>query len=98
MTSACASITRRSAETRSPAVEEDDVADDQLGGVDLERRPVAQHHGPARQQVAQAFGGVLGTVLLDEGEDPVDDDDDEDGDAELGQAGDEGEHARRPKA
>ena len=63
--------------------EQHDVADDQLGGVDLHRRPVAHDGGAARQQVAQPLGGVLGPVLLDEREHAVDDDDDEDRDAQL---------------
>ena len=78
-------------------VEQDEVAGDQLGGVDLQPAPVAEHHGPARQQVAQALGGVLGAALLDEGEDAVHHDHDEDGDTQLRHAGDEGEHRRDPQ-
>ena len=52
---------------------------------------------PARQQIAQTLGGVLRPRFLGVGEHPVEDDDDEDGNADLGHAGNESEDARRPQ-
>ena len=78
-------------------VEHDDVVDNQLGRVDVEARSVSQHGGSARQQVAEPFGRVLGAVLLREREHAVEQDDDEDGDAQLRQARDDGQHTGGPQ-
>ena len=52
-------------------------------GRDLGRYAVAHDGGPARQQVPEPLGGVLGPLLLHEREHAVEDDHDEHGDAEL---------------
>ena len=76
--------------------EQDEVVDDEFGRVDLHRSPVTHDDGAARQQVAQALGGVLGPALLGEREAAVHDDHDEDGDTQLREVGDESQDSRDP--
>ena len=94
---ACTAVEAQVGRDPVPLAEQDDVADHQLLGGDLDRHAVAHDGGPARQEVAEPLGGVLGALLLHEREHPVEHDDDEDGDAELGQAGDERQRARHPE-
>ena len=95
---ACASTTRRSADTRSPALSTTRSPTTSSAASISCRTPVADHHRPPRQQIAKALGGALGPGLLDEGEHAVDDDHDEDRDAELRHAGDERQDRRPPTA
>ena len=70
-------------------LEHEHVVDDDLGGVDLDP-PAAPPDGDApRQQGPQPLGGAVGPVLLHEREHGVEHDDREDGDRQLGQAGDD---------
>ena len=59
--------------------------------------PSRSDRGPLRQQVPQPFGGVLGALLLREGEQPVEHDDDEDRDAELRHARQKCQRHRPPR-
>ncbi len=77
--------------------EQDDVTGDQLFCVDLDRRAVAHDGGPARQEITEPLGGVLGALFLHECKRGVEHDDDEDGHAQLGHPGDERQHARHPQ-
>ncbi len=75
----------------------DDVAHDDVGGVDHHRLAVAAHDHAGRQQVAQALRGPLGALFLNEREHTVDDDDHEDRHAQLRHAGDDGEDPCDPQ-
>ena len=97
MRRACASMTRRSADTRSPALEHDEVVDDELGRIDLHGTAVSNDDGPAREKISESLGRVLGSALLHEGEHAVDHDDDEDAGTELRHARDERQRARHPQ-
>ena len=77
--------------------EQHDVPDDELLGGDLVRQAVADDGHSPRQQVPQALGRVLGPLFLHEREHAVQHDHEEDGDAELGQARNEGEEPGDPE-
>jgi hypothetical protein len=61
-------------------LEENHVVHDELVSTDVLHPPVAQHPRTGREEVRQPRGRPVGAVLLDESEDPVEDDDDCDGD------------------
>ncbi len=60
-------------------------------------QPIADHRRPPGHHLTETLAGLLGPMLLDEGEDPVEDDHTEDGDAQFRQLGDEGEPTGNPQ-
>jgi hypothetical protein len=76
---------------------DDCVTRDQFTGMNPEDVSVPTDGDVSRQQRAQFCGRVLGTFLLDVGEDPVDDDHYDDGDTKLRQPSDEGECSGAPQ-
>ena len=74
-----------------PGAQSHEVADHQRSGVYLERGAVADHDDTTGQEISQLLGGPFGPVLLREREDRIEEDDEHDGDAKLGETGDEGE-------
>ena len=78
--------------------EQQDVAGDDLLARDVDRRAVAPHAYAQRQHPAQRRDRPLGPVLLDEGEDRVDDDDDHDRRGERRHPGRSARAPRRPRA
>ena len=77
--------------------QDDCVTWDQFTGMNPEDVSVPTDADVGRQQRAQFCGRVLGTFLLDVGEDPVDDDHYDDGDTKLRQPSDEGEYSGAPQ-
>ena len=64
-------------------LQQHEVTDDEVDGVDLLPRAVPDHGHPVRDQVPQASRGLVGALLLDEREHAVEHHDDGDGDGQL---------------
>ena len=77
--------------------EHDEVVGNDALGIDQQRQAIAHDHHLEGQQALQACGGLLGSVLLGESEQRVDDDDDEDRDAQLREPADDRQHAGSPE-
>jgi hypothetical protein len=73
------------------------VAEHHLGRLHADGSPVAPDRHPDRQQVPQALGGPLRTLLLEEREAGVQDDHEADRHAELGHARHHGQHGGDPQ-
>ena len=73
------------------------VAGHDVGGIDQQRCAVAHDGHLAGKEVPQLLGRLLGSVLLRECEQPVDDDHHEDRHTQLGQTTDDGEGPCRPQ-
>ena len=97
MRSACDRITRRSADTRSPAARITRSSTTSSAASISDGSPSRSTITPTREQILQAFRGVLGPGLLHEREHAVDHHDHEDRDAELRQLRDERQHAGDPQ-
>ena len=80
-----------------PTLEQEQVVDHDVLGLDDPTPSVAPDRHPRRQHGAQALGRPVGPGLLGEREHGVEQDDREDGDAELGEAGEQREHAGHPE-
>ncbi len=63
--------------------DQDDVPGNQAFGGGCDQLPVAHDFDVLREQLAQGGNGALGAIFLPEGERTVDQDDGDDGDAEL---------------
>jgi len=73
------------------------VADHEISSFHYYGLSVSQHRRPARQQIAQLLAGPLGPVFLDEGEDRVDYDYHEYGEAQLRHARENGQATGHPQ-
>ena len=73
------------------------IARDQVDGLDLDENATPAHARPGRQQVAQRLGGVLGLALLGEGERRVQHDHDDDRHGQGEHAGGERQRGRHPQ-
>ena len=72
-------------------LEQQDIADHDVAGVDHRGQAVAPDHDLVREQVAQPLGGARRLGLLHEREQRVEHDHDRDRDASCGKTGHEGE-------
>ena len=77
--------------------EQDHIAGNDLLAVDLGHLAVAPHPHALRQHLPQRLDRLLGPVLLDVGEDRVDEDHGDDRRAQLRQAGEQREHRAGPE-
>ena len=80
-----------------PRRQEQDIAHDNVAGVDLDPLTVAPDDDRPREQRAQSRRSVIGATLLDERKDGVDDDDDDDGNRQRRQPGEHRQAAGDPQ-
>ena len=80
-----------------PRQQHQGVVRDQLGGVDLDDPAVAADRDHGREQLAEPGGRMLGPLLLNVGEYPVDHDHDDDRDGQLRHSGHVGQHGGAPE-
>ena len=73
------------------------VIGDDIAGGDPLRDSVTHHGDPPREEVPEALGGMLGALLLDEGEHAIEHHDHEHRDTELGHSCEKGQAARDPE-
>ncbi len=78
-------------------LEDDEVPDDDLGGVDHGGRPASTNGCPLGKERHQSFRRSFGAFLLHEGEDAVEGDHGDDGDGDLRQPGDHRQRGGHPQ-